>query len=54
MVFLGSANPNTLTGYQSNVAIRKSDVKKQSITKANAVSLTNNIVAPEITTKADA
>ena len=31
MVGLGSATPNTLTGYQSNVAIRKSDAKKQSI-----------------------
>ena len=31
MVGLGSATPNTLTGYQSNVAIKKSGVKKQSI-----------------------
>ena len=34
MVGLGSANPNTLTGYQSNIAIRKSNVKKQSIAEA--------------------
>ena len=54
MVGLGSANPNTLTGYQSNVTIRKSDVKKQSIAEAEAASLTDNIVAPKITTNADA
>ena len=34
MVGLGSETPNTLTSYQSNVAIRKSDVKKQSIAEA--------------------
>ena len=54
MVGLGSAKPNMLTGYQSNVAIRKSDVKKQSIAEDEAASSTDNIVAPEITTNADA
>ena len=53
MVGLCSATPNTLTGYQSNVAIRKSDVKKQSIAEAEAASLTENIVAPKITTNAN-
>ena len=28
MVGLGSKSPNTLTNYKSNVAIKKSDVKK--------------------------
>ena len=54
MVGLGSEMPNTLTSYQSNVAIKKSDVKKQSIAEAQAASLTGNIVAPEITTNANA
>ena len=31
MVRLGSATPNTLIGCPSNIAIKKSDVKKQSI-----------------------
>ena len=31
MVGLGSETPNTLTGYQSNVAINKIDIKKQLI-----------------------
>ena len=54
MVGLGSAKPNTLTGYQSNFAIRKSNVKKQSIAEAEAASSTDNIVAPKITTNANA
>ena len=54
MVGLGSTKPNTLTGYQSNVAIPKSNVKKQSIVEAKAASSTDNIVAPEITTNANA
>ena len=54
MVDLGSATTNTRTGYQSNVAIKKSDVKKQSIAEAEAVSSKENIVAPKITTNADA
>ena len=54
MVGLGSATPNVLTGYQSNVAIPKSNVKKQSIVEAKAASSTDNIVAPEITTNANA
>ena len=54
MVRLGSETPNTLTSYKSNVAIKKSDVKRQSIAEAQAARLTGNIVAPEITTNADA
>ena len=54
MVNLGSETPNTLTGYQSNVAIKKSDVKNQSIAEAQAARSTGNIVAPEITKNADA
>ena len=54
MVGLGSATLNTLAGYQSNVAIKKSDVKKQSIAEAEAASSKDNIVAPEITTNAGA
>ena len=53
MVGLGSATPNTLTGYQSNVAIKKSNVKKESIVEAEAASLTEKIVAPKITTNAN-
>ena len=53
MVGLGSATPNTLTGYQSNVAIKKSGVKNQSIAESEAASSKDNIVAPEITTNAD-
>ena len=44
----------TLTNYKSNVAIKKSDVKRQSIAEAQAASSTINIVAPEITTNANA
>ena len=53
MVGLGSATPNTLTGYQSNVDINKSNVKKQSIAEAEAYSSNDYIVAPEITTNAN-
>ena len=54
MVSIGSKTPNTLTNYKSNVAIKKSDVKRQSISEAQAESSTINIAAPEITTNADA
>ena len=54
MVGFGSTTPNTLTGYQSNVAIKKSDVKKQFIAEAAAASLNDNILTPEITTNANA
>ena len=54
MVGLGSATPNTLTGYQSNIAIKKSDVKKQLIAEAESDSSNDYIVAPKITTNADA
>ena len=53
MVGLGRKMPNTLTSYKSNVAIKKSDVKRQSIAEAQAARSTNNIVAPKITTNAD-
>ena len=36
IVGLSRATPNTLTGYQSNVFIKKRDVKKQSIAEAKA------------------
>ena len=51
---LGSEMPNTLTNYKSNIAIKKINVKRQSITEAQAASSTINIVAPEITTNANA
>ena len=54
MVSLGSKTSNPLTNYKSNVTIKKSDVKRQSIAEAQAASLTINIVAPEITTNANA
>ena len=54
MVGLGSETPNTLTKFKSNVAIKKIDVKKQSIAKAAAASSATNTVAPEITTNANA
>ena len=54
MVGLGSETPNTLTNYKSNVAIKKSDITRQSIPEAQAASSTINIVAPNITTNADA
>ena len=54
VVGLGSKTPNTLTNFKSSVAIKKSDVKRQSIVKAQASSSTSNIFAPEITTKSNA
>ena len=54
MVGLSSAAPNTLTGYQSNIAIKKSNVKKQSIAEAEAARSKENIVAPEIKMNANA
>ena len=53
MVDLIRATPNKLTGYQSNVAIKKSDVKKQLIAEAEASCSKDNIVAPKVTTNAD-
>ena len=50
MVVLGSETPNTLTKFKSNVAIKKSDVKRRSIVEAAAASSTTNIVSPKITT----
>ena len=49
MVGIGSETPNTLTKYKSNVSIKKSDVKRQSIVEAQEASSTINIVAPNIT-----
>ena len=54
MVSLGRKTPNTLTSYKSNVAIKKSNNKRQSIAEVQATSSTSNIFAPEITTNADA
>ena len=54
MVRLGRETPNMLTNLKSNVAIKKSDVKRQSIAEATAASSATNIVAPKITTNADA
>ena len=54
MVSLGSKTSNPLTNYKSNVTIKKSNVKRQSIAEAQAASSTINIIAPEITTNADA
>ena len=54
MVGLGSATPNTLTGYQSNVAIKDSNVKNKSIAEAEAASSNDNIFTPNITTNTDA
>ena len=53
MVVLGSETPNMLTNYKCNVAIKKSNVKRQSIAEAQAASSKINIVAPEITTNAN-
>ena len=53
MVRLGSKAPNTFTNFKSNVAIKKGDVKRQSIAKAQASSSTINIVAPKIITNAE-
>ena len=54
MVGIVSETPNTLTNYKSNVAIKKSNIKRQSIAEAQAASLKIIIVAPEIMTNADA
>ena len=53
VVGLCRKTPNTLTSYKSNVAIKKSNVKRQSIAEAQVASSTSNIVAPEITMNAD-
>ena len=54
MVGLSSKTPNTLTNFKSNVAIKKRNVKRQSIAEAQAASSTINIVVPKITKNADA
>ena len=54
MVGLGSETPNMLTNFKSNVAIKKSDVKRHSIAEAQAASSTINIVDLEITKNANA
>ena len=56
MAWLGSAarTQHTLTEYRSNVAIKKSDVKKQSISEAAVASTTDWVVTPEITINANA
>ena len=54
MVGLGSKTSNTLTKFKFNVAIKKSDVKRQSIAEAEAATSTINTVAPKITTNAEA
>ena len=54
MVGLGSETTNTLTNYRSNVAIKKSNVKRKSVAESQASSSTINIVATEITTNSDA
>ena len=54
MVGLGSVTLNTMTGYRSNIAIKKSDVKKQSIAEAEAARSKDNIIAPKITMNANA
>ena len=53
MVGLGSDTPNTLTNFKSNVAIKKSNIKTQSITEAVAARSATNIVAPKIATNAN-
>ena len=42
MVRIGSKSPNTLTRYKFNVAIKKSDVKKQSIAKAATANMVDH------------
>ena len=54
MVGLGSKTPNMLINYKSNVTTNKSDVKRQSISEVQAASSKINIVAPDITTNANA
>ena len=53
MVGIGSKRPNTLTEQKSNVAIKKSDVKKQSISEAAAASTTDWVVVLDNTTNVD-
>ena len=53
MVGLGRETPNTLTNYKSNVAIKTSDIKRQSIAEAQAASSAINLVALDITTNSD-
>ena len=47
MVGLGSETANTLTKFKSNVAIKNSNVKRQSISKVEEASSTINIVSPK-------
>ena len=54
MVVLGSDTPNILTGYRSNVAIKKINVKKQLLAEDQAERSEGNIAAPKILTNADA
>ena len=54
MVGLGSETQNTLTNFKSNVAIKKSNIKRQSIAEEAATSSATNIFTPEITTNAEA
>ena len=53
MVGLGRKTPDTLTKYKSNVTIKESNVKRQSIAEEQAASSTINTVAPKITTNAN-
>ena len=53
MVGIVSKSLNTLTEYKSNVTIKKSHVKKQSISESAAASTTDWVVALETTTNAD-
>ena len=54
MVGLGSKTLNVLTKFKSNVATKKSNDKKQYIAEVAAASSVTNIVAPKITTNANA
>ena len=54
MVGLGSETLNALTKFKSNVATKKSNVKKQYIAEVAAASSATKIVAPKITTNANA
>ena len=53
MVGRGSETLNMLINFNSNISIKKSDVKRQYVAKAQADSSTINIVAPEITTNSN-
>ena len=53
MVGLGSETPNMLTNFKPYIAIKKSDVKRQSIAKSTVAISATNIVAPKITANAD-